>query len=80
MASQGPVEPTEEWAELELSLEWLEQVEYERNRSSAVFGSSVVERSRQTRTPKTTIHRRIGSFRSYGMRGLIDSVQYREIL
>ena len=72
MASQGPVEPTEEWAELELRLEWPEQVEYERIRPSAVFGSSVAERSRQTGTPETTIHRRISSFRSYGMRGLFE--------
>ena len=72
MASQGPVEPTEEWAELELRLEWPEQIEYERIRPSAVFGSSVAERSRQTGTPETTIHRRISSFRSYGMRGLFE--------
>ncbi len=56
MASQGPVEPTKEWAELELRLEWPEQIEYERIRPSAVFGSSVAERSRQTGTPETTIH------------------------
>ena len=48
MTSQGPVEPTEEWAELELRLEWPEQVEYERIRPSAVFGKSVAKRSRQT--------------------------------
>ena len=72
MASQGLVEPTEEWAELELRLEWPEQVEYERIRPSAVFGRSVAERSRQTGTPETTIHRRISSFKSYGMRGLFE--------
>ncbi len=72
MARQERVEPTEEWAELELLLEWPEQIEYERIRPSAVFGSSVAERSRQTGTPETTIHRRIGSFRSYGMRGLFE--------
>jgi hypothetical protein len=59
MASQRPVERTEEWAELELLLEWPEQVEYERIRSAAIFGSSVAERSRQTGTPETTLRRRI---------------------
>ena len=72
MASQGPVEPTKEWAELELLLEWPEQIKYERIRPSAVFGSPVAERSRQTGTPETTIHRRISSFKSYGMRGLFE--------
>lgn len=59
MASQRWVEPTEEWAELELLLEWPEQVEYERIRPVAIFGSSVAERSRQTGTPETTLRRRI---------------------
>lgn len=72
MARQERVEPTKEWAELELRLEWPEQIEYERIRPSAVFGGSVAERSRQTGTPETTIHRRISSFKSYGMRGLLE--------
>jgi len=63
MASQRWVEPTEEWAELELLLEWPEQVEYERIRPAAIFGSSVAERSRQTGTPETTLRRRITSFK-----------------
>jgi hypothetical protein len=69
MARQRPVEPTEEWAELELLLEWPEQVEYERIRSAAIFGSSVAERSRQTGTPETTLRRRISSFNGHGIRG-----------
>jgi hypothetical protein len=63
MASQRWVEPTEEWPE---------QVEYERIRSAAIFGSSVAERSRQTGTPETTLRRRITSFKSHGMRGLFE--------
>jgi putative transposase len=75
MASQRPVEPTDEWAELELLLEWPEQVEYERIRPAAIFGSSVAERSRQTGTPETTLRRRITSFKSHGMRGLFEPEQ-----
>jgi hypothetical protein len=68
MASQRWGEPTEEWAELELLLEWPEQVEYERTRPAAIFGSSVAERSRQTGTPETTLLRNITSFKSHGIR------------
>src|SRR5215210_4201504 len=75
MASQRWVEPTEEWAELQLLLEWPEQVEYERIRPAAIFGSSVAERSRQTGTPETTLRRRITSFESHGMRGLFEPEQ-----
>ena len=75
MASQRPVEHTEEWAELEPLLEWPEQVEYERIRPAAIFGSSVAERSRQTGTPEITLRRRITSFKSHGMRGLFEPEQ-----
>src|SRR5215216_5992071 len=70
MARRKRVEPTEEWAELELLLEWPEQVEYERIRPPVLFGSPVAERSRQTGTPQTTLRRRIASFENEGMRGL----------
>jgi transposase len=78
MASQRWVEPTEEWAKLELLLEWPEQVEYERIRSAAIFGSSVAERSRQIGTPETTLRRRITSFKSHGMRGLFEPEQFEK--
>jgi putative transposase len=72
MARRRRVEPTEEWAELELLLEWPEQVEYERIRPPVVFGSPVAERSRQTGTPQTTLRRRIASFENGGMRALFE--------
>ncbi len=75
MAKRGRVEPTEEWAELELLLEWPEQVEYERVRPAVVFGSPVAERSRQTGTPETTLRRRITSFENEGIRGLFEPEQ-----
>ena len=59
-------------------MEWPEQVEYERIRPSAVFDSSVAERSRQTGTPETTLRRRITSFKSYGMRGLFEPEQFED--
>ena len=72
MARRRRVEPTEEWAELELLREWPEQVEYERIRPPVVFVSSVAERSRQTGTPQTTLRRRIASFEKERMRGLFE--------
>jgi hypothetical protein len=78
MARQRWVEPTEEWAELELLLEWPEQVEYERIRPAAIFGSSVAKRSRQTGTPETTLRRRITSFKRHGMRGLFEPEPFKK--
>jgi hypothetical protein len=73
MSRRQQMEPTEEWAELKLRLEWPEQVEYELIRPPLISGVSVAARSRQTGTPETTVHRRITSFKSYGMRGLFET-------
>ncbi|MDP9488216.1 MAG: helix-turn-helix domain-containing protein, partial [Actinomycetota bacterium] len=67
------IEPTDEWAELKLLLEWPEQLEYERIRPTVVFGSPVAERARQTGTPETTLRRRISGFENEGMRGLFEA-------
>lgn len=73
MSRRQQMERTEEWAELKLRLEWPEQVEYELIRPPLISGVSVAARSRQTGTPETTVHRRITSFKSYGMRGLFET-------
>ena len=65
------VEPTEDWRQLELLLDWPEQVEYERIRDVVVFGSPVAERAEQTGTPERTFYRRVESFDAYGMEGLL---------
>jgi hypothetical protein len=67
------VELTEEWAELELLPEWPEQVEYERIRPAVVFGGAVAKRSRQIKTPETTLRRWIANFETEGIRGLFES-------
>ncbi len=41
MARRRRVEPTEEWAELKLLLEWSEQIEYERIRGDSPVGGKV---------------------------------------
>jgi len=65
------VEPTEEWGQLQLLLDWPEQIEYERIRPVVVFGSSVAERAEETGTPERTLYRRADDFDAYGMEGLL---------
>lgn len=69
----GSAEHTEElrWDQLELLLDWPEQVEYERIRPVVVFGGSASERAGETSTSERTLHRRVESFDAYGMEGLI---------
>src|SRR5215211_2015637 len=51
-------ESTDDWGQLELLLDWPEQVEYERIREVVVFGSPVAERAVKTATPVRTLYRR----------------------
>jgi putative transposase len=65
------VEHTEDWGQLELLLNWPEQVEYERIRDAVVFGDPVTECAEKTATAERTFYRRVESFDAYGMEGLI---------
>ena len=65
------VERTDDWSQLELLLEWPEQVEYEKIRDAVVFGHAVLECAEKTGTPERTLNRRVASFDAYGMEGLI---------
>lgn len=65
------VGPTEDWGQLELLLDWPEQIEYERIRPVIVFGSSVAERAKETSTPERTLYRRADNFDAYGMEGFL---------
>jgi hypothetical protein len=49
------VDPTEDWSQLELLLDWPEQVEYEKIRDVVVFGGSVAVRADETGTPERTL-------------------------
>jgi putative transposase len=73
MARRARVEPTEDWGQLKLLLKFPEQLEYERIRPPVLFGASVAERSRQTETPESTLHRRISGFEKDGMRSLFET-------
>ncbi len=65
------VEHTEDWDQLELLLDWPEQVEYERIRDAVVFGDPIAECAKKTATAERTFYRRVESFDAYGIEGLI---------
>lgn len=65
------VDHTEEWNQLELLLDWPEQVEYEKIRPVVVFGDAVAERAEETTTPERTFYRRVEDFDANGMEGLL---------
>lgn len=71
------VEHTDNWNQLELLLDWPEQVEYEKIRDVVVFGDPVVERAEKTATPERTLYRRVESFDAYGMEGLLPLEVFR---
>ena len=72
MARKRPqVEPTEDWGQLELLLQWPEQREYELIRPIVVFGSSVAKRARETgAASESTIRRKADLFDEGGIEPL----------
>ena len=71
------MEHTEDWGQLELFLDWPEQVEYERIRGVVVFGDPVTERAKETATLERTLYRRVDDFDAYGMEGLLPLEVFR---
>jgi putative transposase len=68
------VEPTDDWAQLELLLKWPEQREYELIRPIVVFGSSIAERARETgAASERTLRRKSNRFDEEGMPRLFGS-------
>jgi putative transposase len=49
------IEPTEDWAQLQLHLAWPEQVSYDLIRPVVLFGWSPAERAKQTGLPESTL-------------------------
>jgi hypothetical protein len=66
-------EPTDEWRELLPLFEWPEQETYEELRPLVLFGSSVPERAKETRTPERTLYRRVERFERDGMSSLFGT-------
>jgi transposase len=64
------VTPTEDWQQLQLALQWPEQVAYELIRPIVLFGRSPAQRARETGRPRRTLHRKAERFDALGMSSL----------
>ncbi len=64
------VDPTEDWQQLRLLLDWPEQLAYELIRPVVLFGRSVAERAKETGAAARTIHRRAKRFDQEGLASL----------
>ncbi len=65
-----PVEPTDDWRQLQLLVQFPEQLGYELVRPVVLFGLSPAERARQTNTPQRTLYRQAARFETEGMASL----------
>lgn len=65
-----PVEPTDDWRQLQLLTQFPEQLTYELLRPVVLFGLSPAERARQTGAPQRTLYRQVARFEVEGMRSL----------
>ena len=65
-----PVEPTDDWQQLQLLAQFPEQLTYELLRPVVLFGLSPAERARQTGAPQRTLYRQAARFETEGMRSL----------
>jgi putative transposase len=65
-----PVEPTDDWNQLQLLTRFPEQLTYELLRPIVLFGHSAAERARQTSAPQWTLYRQVTRFDTEGMRSL----------
>jgi putative transposase len=71
--SRPRLEPTEDWAQLQLRFDWPEQVGYELIRPVVLFGATPAERALQTGVSPRTIYRKAGRFDAQGMLGLAEA-------
>lgn len=67
------LEPTDDWQQLQLQLNWTEQTRYELIRPVVVFGAPPVERSKQTGVSARTIYRKVSRFDELGMQSLFEA-------
>ncbi len=67
------LEPTDDWQQLQLQLDWTEQTRYELIRPVVVFGAPPVERAKQTGVSARTIYRRVSRFDELGMQSLFEA-------
>lgn len=64
------IDPTDDWLQLQLLVQFPEQLNYELLRPVVLFGLSPAERARQTGAPQSTLYRNVARFETEGMRSL----------
>jgi transposase len=65
-----PIDSTDDWCQLQLLVQFPEQLSYELLRPVVLFGLSPTERARQTGAPQSTLYRQVARFETEGMRSL----------
>lgn len=65
-----PLESTDNWNQLQLLVQFPEQLTYELLRPVVLFGRSPAERARQTGSPQRTLYRQVARFEAEGMHSL----------
>src|SRR4051794_26790885 len=58
---------TDDWQQLQLLIQWPEQLLYELIRPVVLFGMSAAERARQTTSPERSVRRKADRFDRHGM-------------
>jgi len=64
------IESTDDWQQLQLLLDWPEQIAYELIRPVVLFGATAGERAHQTGAPERSVRRRAHRFDAAGMASL----------
>ncbi len=70
---RAPLEPTDDWEQLQFQLDWPEQHRYELIRPVVVFGAPPTERAQQTGVSARTVYRRVERFDQLGMQSLFEA-------
>ena len=65
-----PIDPTDDWRQLQLLAQFPEQLSYELLRPVVLFGLSPAERARETGAPQSTLYRNVARFETEGMASL----------
>src|SRR5215213_6283390 len=72
------IEPTDDWAQLQLRLDWPEQTRYELIRPVVVFGHAPADRAKLTGRSTSTIYRQAARFDQLGMESLFEAEERPE--
>lgn len=75
--SRPHVAPTDDWHQLQLLMDWPEQLAYELIRPVVLFGFTPAERAQQTGAAERALRRKAHSFDSHGMASLF--ADFREL-